>query len=327
MEEEAGYRLAGPDAMQTEAIVLEKPLHIALRDVSLTPPADGDALVDVLWSGISTGTEKMLWDGTMPTFPGMGYPLVPGYETVGRVREAGADCALAPGQMVFVPGARCYEDVRPLFGATAAQLVVGADRVYPVTESLGRDAVLLALAATAHHALTLPGVDLPDLIIGHGVVGRLLARIAMALGGETPTVWEINPARLDGATGYPVTNADDDDRRDNRTIIDASGDPAIIDVAVQRLAKGGQIVLAGFYAKPLSFTFPPAFMREASVRIAAEFQPDDVTAVLGLVADDRLDLSGLISNQASARDADTAYRTAFNDPACTKMVLTWEADA
>ena len=34
-------------------------------------------------------TEKLLWNGTMPHFPGMGYPLVPGYESVGRVIEAG----------------------------------------------------------------------------------------------------------------------------------------------------------------------------------------------------------------------------------------------
>lgn len=313
--------------MNTHAIVLEQPETIAVRNVGLTAPKPGDAVVDVLWSGISTGTEKMLWDGTMPAFPGMGYPLVPGYEGVGRVRDVTEGCGLAEGQLVFVPGARCYEDVRPLFGASASRVVVGGDKVYPVSETLGRDAVLLALAATAHHALTLPGVALPGLIIGHGVVGRLLARIAMALGADAPTVWEINPARGDGATGYAVTNADDDDRRDYETIIDASGDPAIIDQCVGRLARGGQIVLAGFYGTPLSFTFPPAFMREASIRIAAEFQPADVNAVLGLVADGRLELSGLISNEAPAANANTAYRTAFNDPACTKMVLNWETDA
>ena len=327
MEAESGARLAGPDTMQTEAIVLEKPMHIALRDVRLAPPAPGDALVEVLWSGISTGTEKMLWDGTMPTFPGMGYPLVPGYETVARVREAGPDCALAPGQTVFVPGARCYEDVRPLFGATAAHLVVGGDRVHPVGEALGRDAVLLALAATAHHALALPGAALPGLIVGHGVLGRLLARMTIALGGAAPTVWEVDPARRGGAIGYAVTSADEDDRRDHDTIIDASGDAGIVDLAVTRLARGGQIVLAGFYAEPLSFVFPPAFMREASIRIAAEFQPDDVEAALALIQGGRLDLSGLISDEAPATSAHKAYRTAFNDPACTKMVLTWEANA
>ena len=41
--------------------------------------------MDIEWSGISTGTEKLLWSGRMPPFPGMGYPLVPGYESVGRI--------------------------------------------------------------------------------------------------------------------------------------------------------------------------------------------------------------------------------------------------
>jgi 2-desacetyl-2-hydroxyethyl bacteriochlorophyllide A dehydrogenase len=51
----------------------------------------------------------------MPHFPGMGYPLVPGYESVGVVIEAGADCRAALGETVFVPGARCYgPDARPV---------------------------------------------------------------------------------------------------------------------------------------------------------------------------------------------------------------------
>ena len=48
-----------------------------------------------------------------------------------------------------------------------------------------------------------------------------------------------------------------------------SGDAAILDTLVARLAPGGEIVLAGFYAEPLAFAFPPAFMREARIRVAA----------------------------------------------------------
>mgnify|MGYP002648882625 CR=1 FL=1 len=66
--------------------------------------AEGDAVVAVSWSGISTGTEKLLWTGRMPSFPGMGYPLVPGYESVGTVIETVAGSGLRVGQTVFVPG-------------------------------------------------------------------------------------------------------------------------------------------------------------------------------------------------------------------------------
>ena len=159
--------------MQTNAIILTAPGQLGLRATALTPPGAADVVVDVAWSGISTGTERLLYNGRMPPFPGMGYPLVPGYETVGRVRTAGPDAMVAPGTLVFVPGANCYGDVRGLFGGAASQIVTAGTRVVPVPESLGERATLMALAATAQHALALPGAGLPDLIVGHGTLGRL----------------------------------------------------------------------------------------------------------------------------------------------------------
>ncbi len=309
--------------MDAEAVVLEKPHMLALRAVELTEPVEGDVVVDVLWSGISTGTEKLLWNGQMPSFPGMGYPLIPGYEAVGRVSAIVGDSALSPGELVFVPGAKCHAQIKSLFGASASRLVVAGKRVYPVSDALGRDATLLALAATAYHAVAMSEHRVPDLIIGHGVLGRLIARIAIAVGGDTPTVWENNPQRFSGADGYNVTSGFDDARRDYRQIVDASGDSGILDTAVAHMAPGGEIILAGFYSKPLSFIFAPAFMRQAAIRISAEFDPSDVQAVLSLVEDGSLSLSGLVSHSASFTDAAAAYETAFGDPACTKMIIEW----
>ena len=76
--------------MQTQVVIMSGPKSISLGTAGLTAPGAGDLVVDIAWSGISTGTEKLFWMGTMPPFPGMGYPLVPGYESVGRVRECGS---------------------------------------------------------------------------------------------------------------------------------------------------------------------------------------------------------------------------------------------
>src|SRR5499427_1922950 len=102
--------------MNTVAVVLEKPEQLVLSTLPLSPPGDEDVVVDIEWSGISTGTERLLWSGRMPPFPGMGYPLVPGYESVGRVSDAGAKSRRRCGEQVFVPGARCFGEVRGLFG-------------------------------------------------------------------------------------------------------------------------------------------------------------------------------------------------------------------
>ena len=74
---------------QAKAIVLEKPESVVLSELKLSPVTETDVVVDIEWSGISTGTEKLLWSGRMPHFPGMGYPLVPGYESVGKIYQAG----------------------------------------------------------------------------------------------------------------------------------------------------------------------------------------------------------------------------------------------
>ena len=307
--------------MNAIAVIMEAPERLALRPLALTAMDTADVRVEIEWSGISSGTEKLLWTGRMPNFPGMGYPLVPGYESVGRVVDAGIHARSRIGEWVFVPGANCYRDARGLFGGTARTVILPAARAVPISESLGRDGILLALAATAHHAIA--GGAAPDLIVGHGILGRLLARITTALGAPAPTVWETNPARRDGA-GYAAIDPQTDERRDYRTICDASGATDILDTLIPRIGKGGEIVLAGFYDR-LSFAFPPAFMREARLRIAAEFTPADTAAVLALVGSGALRLDGLISHIRPAADAADAYPQAFTDPDCLKMVLDWNA--
>jgi 3-hydroxyethyl bacteriochlorophyllide a dehydrogenase len=308
--------------MDATAVVLEQPQALCLRRLELCDPQETDIVVDVDWSGISTGTERLLWSGRMPPFPGLGYPLVPGYESVGHVVAAGRESGLAEGATVFVPGAACYKEARGLFGGTASRLIVPARRAIPITDSLGDEAVLMALAATARHAIA-GGARAPDLIVGHGVLGRLLARITVALGEPAPTVWEIDAARRGGAADYSVIDPEDDPRRDYLAIYDASGANGLLDRLIARLAFGGEVVLAGFYEEPLSFVFPPAFMKEARIRIATEFKPADLVATSALIDSGALSLGGLITHHRTPDQAEEAYRTAFTDPTCLKMVLDW----
>ena len=314
--------------MQTPAILLSAPQTLALGVAGLKAPVAGDVVLRVAYSGISTGTEKLFWQGTMPPFPGMGYPLVPGYESFGEVVETRGNTGLTVGDTVFVPGANCFENgVRGLFGGASRHLVTPATRVAKLDAAIGPQGALLALAATARHALALPGVDLPDLIIGHGTLGRLLARIALAMGAPAPTVWETDETRRSGAMGYHVVSPDDDPRRDYRCIFDASGAQGLLDTLVPRLQRGGEIVLCGFYTQPLSFAFPPAFMKEMRLRIAAEWQPADLLATRALIDTSALSLDGLITHTRPAQNAAAAYDTAFTDPACLKMILDWSATA
>ncbi len=310
--------------MKSLAVVLEKPEHLLLRQLDLDDATEADVVVDIEWSGISTGTERLLWSGRMPPFPGMGYPLVPGYESVGVVRESGSSSGLKTGQRVFVPGSKGFGPVRGLFGGAASTVVLPGARAMVLEGSLGERGVLLALAATAYHVGGGVLAQQPDLIIGHGVLGRMVARLAVAA-GAAPVVWETNEQRREGALGYEVIDPAKDTRRDYRSICDVSGDSTLLDALIGRLAPGGEIVLAGFYEERLSFAFPPAFMREARLRVAAQWQPQDLASVKKLIESGALALDGLITHRAAALEADSAYRTAFGNPACLKMVLDWRS--
>jgi len=308
--------------VEAHAVVINQPKQVTLTKLRLDEMVPEDVAVEMEYSGISTGTEKMIWSGTMPQFPGMGYPLVPGYESVGRITHTSEKSSLQVGQRVFVPGAKCYGEVKGLFGGAASHVVIPHQRLTALDEEIGQEGILLALAATAYHVTEGKPEAQPDLIIGHGVVGRLLARIAMVK-GKTPVVWETNPIRMTGATGYQVVNPKDDDHHQYGVICDASGDASVINQLITRIRPQGEIVLAGFYDQAISYMFAPAFMREMKMRIAAQWQPKDIQDVHQLIRSKQLALDGLITHTSDSQEADSAYQTAFNDMQCLKMTLNW----
>ena len=325
-----------------DALVVDRPGEASVRRVRLRPPGATDVVVRTELTGISTGTERLLFDGSMPPFPGLSYPLVPGYEAVGTVIGGGDGAAHPVGTRVFVPGSSHYEDgVAGLFGASASTLVTDSARAVPIGALAGEEGTLLALAATAMHALALrlrrdrPDAplaaaelvpDAPDLVVGHGVLGRLVARLCLAIGAPAPVVLETCAARAGGASGYEVVHPDalDPARGPFRRILEASGAGGDhLDRLVARAARGGRITLAGFYAERVGFAFAPAFMREIVIDVAAEWTPADLALVLSLTGSGALSLAGLVTDRAPAADAARAYPEAFADASRLKTVLDW----
>ena len=180
------------------------------------------------------------------------------------------------GERVFVPGANCFGDVRGLFGGAAARLVVPGRARHPRRRATSASSgVLLALAATAYHAIVRrrratharpdrrPRRARPPA----GAPGRARRRAPHRRSGRR------NPQRAQGADGLRVV--DPAERHAPRLPLrstTSAATPTLLDTLIARLAPGGEIVLAGFYSEPLSFAFPPAFMREARIRVAAEWQ-------------------------------------------------------
>ena len=143
--------------LTTTAVVFAQPGQLSLERLELTPPGAEDVVVDIDWSGISTGTERLLWTGRMPSFPGHGLSPGPGLR-IGRAGRGGRKPS--PGwrwvrrSSSLVPIATV--PVRGLFGGASARIVVPGARVVSIAEQIAEQGVLLALAATAYHAVSAP---------------------------------------------------------------------------------------------------------------------------------------------------------------------------
>ncbi len=94
------------------AFWLRSPGHGEIRDVTLPEPGDGEALVRTLWSGVSRGTERLVfrgqvprsqWDVTRAPFQEGGFPgpVKYGYLNVGVVEEGPADLTGRPAFCLY----------------------------------------------------------------------------------------------------------------------------------------------------------------------------------------------------------------------------------
>ena len=232
----------------------------------------------------------------------------------------------AEGDLVFVPGANCYKDVRGLFGGAAKRIVLPAARAVKLDGIADEEGILIALAATAHHAVAGEGAALPQLIVGHGVLGRL-HRAHHARPRRRRADRHRNPGRAPRwRGGYTVLTPEQDTRRDYATICDASGAAGLLDTLIPKLAKRGEITLAGFYEDAAVLHLPArlhargADPHRSGIHHGGHAGREDAGG--RSVA---LSLSGLISHHAAASTAAEAYEQAFTDPNCIKMALDWSA--
>jgi bacteriochlorophyllide a dehydrogenase len=312
----------------TRAVVIPEPGRVTLQDVALKTPGPDDVIVQTAYTSISSGTERMLLAGQMP-HPMLRLPVVPGYETVGRVVELGANApAEWHGRWVYVGGAHCYEGINSAWGGQSATLFTNAQRVVPLDGVEPRHGVLLALAATALHGIDLlaPAAGDRVLVIGQGPVGQLAARFARAQGAYVVVTDRIASrlarAAADQAINVDATSLTDAIQEPFAAIIEASGSMAALTQALPLLATGGAILLLGYY-QTLELPYMPLFLKEARLLTAKEWGPHDLTRCRDQIAAGALDVAPLLTHQMPITEIAAAYDAALNDQDCLKLVLDW----
>lgn len=261
-------------AHQSRAFWLAAPGRGEIRDEALPVAADGDVVVRALFSGISRGTESLVFQGRVPPaeyrrmrapfqagdFPA---PVKYGYASVGLV-EAGPPGL--QGQHVF---ALYPHQTRYVVPASAAHLLPAG--VPPAR------AILAANLETALNGVWDAGVQPGDrvTVVGGGAVGCLVAWLAGRVPGCEVELVDINPARASIATALGVSFAlVDGARPDADVVVHASGAPAGLELALRLAAFEAAVVEMSWYGDarvsvPLGEAFHARRLRLISSQVGA----------------------------------------------------------
>lgn len=220
------------------------PHRVELREQSDPPVPPGHLRAIGLFSAVSHGTEGILFSGTGPAAfdpsldePGQAtYPRRYGYAWVGRVVTRGDYC----GALVFALAAHAEAHVLPLERM----------RLLPPALPPAR-ATLAAAMETALTAVWDAGLRFGEtlLVIGAGTIGVLIARIARA-SGVNVTVVEARSERHDAVrrlAGVSAFSSAGELTAEYDVVIEATGDPDQVNVAIARCRFEGRVVVASFY--------------------------------------------------------------------------------
>jgi 2-desacetyl-2-hydroxyethyl bacteriochlorophyllide A dehydrogenase len=227
---------------QARAFWVAAPGHGEIRAEALRTPAEGEVVVSALYSGISRGTEALVFGGHVPRsewirmrapfqqgeFPA---PVKYGYSVVGCV-ERGPE-ALA-GRVVFV--------LHP----HQTRFIVPVEQVHVLSEGTPPPrAVLAANLETALNGVWDARTQIGDRIavIGGGTVGCLAAWLVSRIPGCDVELVDINPRRAPVAAALGVRFANPETAtRDADVVIHASGNPAGLELALDVAAVEARIV-------------------------------------------------------------------------------------
>ncbi|WP_211200545.1 zinc-dependent alcohol dehydrogenase [Bosea caraganae] len=300
--------------MQARALWYIAPSECALNGVNLPVPGPQDCVIRTLWSGISRGTERLVFEGRVPPsehermrapfqegdFP---FPVKYGYCAVGEVEAGPAEML---GETVF-----CLHPHQDRF-------IAAPDRLLIVPKNVpARRAVLAANMETALNAhwdaASGPGDRIT--VVGGGVLGLLVAWIAARLPGAEVTLVDIDPRRAGIAAalgfGFALPN---EAPGDADLVFHASASAPGLATAIAAAGFEARIVELSWYGEgavpaPLGGAFHSKRLQLISSQVgqvAPSRRPRwsygrRAAAAMALLADDRLD--ALISEEIPFTEA------------------------
>lgn len=246
--------------MPARAVSFRGPEEVAVVEEPIPRPDADEALVEVECSGISPGTELLLYQGEAPTdlpadetIPALDgdleYPLRYGYAVVGRVREVGEEVDpdwLDRRVFAFHPH------------TSHVCLPPGELRTIPEDCSAAAATLLPNVEAAVNFAMDAgPIIGERAVVFGQGVLGLLTTALLAEHPLDALCAVDRYPLRRERSRtlGADLTFAPDEDDALHEALdgadlaIELSGDPAALDAALEATGYDGRVIIGSWYGK------------------------------------------------------------------------------
>jgi 2-desacetyl-2-hydroxyethyl bacteriochlorophyllide A dehydrogenase len=290
-----------------KSILIKGPCSVDLIDEDIPKAGPGEIVVEAEISGISSGTEMMLYRGTYPNFElkkwaqWRDFPVYPGYELAGRVVEVGPPVVKTgptPSVESIQPAAGVISTDNDEFKVGDRVVCVGAHQQFAcvpaalaarVPDSLSfEQATLAILGTTTMHSTRRLSLEYGATVavIGMGVVGNLALQHAKLAGAARTIAIDLDKKRLDyaRAVGADITvqvgQEDPVERVFRETgigadaVVEASGAEGTVQLALEIMRDRGSVELLGWHTKDVNFVFGDLYFKEGIIIATRAGGPD-----------------------------------------------------
>lgn len=249
-------------AIHGENLWFTAPRQVAIESAPITAPGPSQVLLRALVSGISAGTELLVYRNQIPpelpldtTIPGMGqafqYPTTYGYALVGEVIAAGA--TVDPGWL----GQQAFA-----FAPHATHLLTEPAQLLPLPAGVTPDKAIFLPNMETALSLVMDGNPVPGervVVLGQGVVGLLVAALLSQFPGLTVLTVdryglrrEVSRARGATAVFSPSETEALRERLGSNgadLVYELTGNPAALDDAISLSGFGARVVIGSWYGQ------------------------------------------------------------------------------
>jgi len=318
--------------MKSHAVVFTAPNQVSYQEIACPEPGPDDVVVDLHHSWISNGTEGSFLrgeriSGDVAWRPGdpAPFPMVAGYQKVGRVSRVGtAVRGFAPGDWVFASMSRVLGMFDNQYAGHVSPSVCDQRSVQllpPGANPLAFAGLVLTQVGFNCGSRSAIAPGQAAVVMGDGLVGQWAGQTLARRGAKVVMVGR-HPDRLARFQPYGTTLRASDDfgaaavralgLGPVQVFVETVGDARGLGHYLPLMARGGHMVIAGFYPGSGDVNLQTSLQsfrhHEISFDLVSGATRERLDETLRWVADGRLDTLGCLTHRFPVEQAAAAWR-------------------